>query len=108
MRIRIPRKKVRERFLLIYELKGCQKATDFLTEYYGVRRMKIILNGRKKGNGNTACYYENKAYFTKRGLNKRTALHELYHHLVDTEGLELSETMEEKDANSYARDFLKL
>jgi hypothetical protein len=108
MRIRIPRKKVRERFLLIYELEGCQKATDFLTECYGVRRMKIVPNGRKVGNGDSACYIENKAYFTKRGLNKRTVLHELYHHLVDTKGLELSETMEEKDANSYAREFLKL
>lgn len=106
--IRIPRRRIREQFLLTYELKGCQKATDFLTEYYGVRRMKIILNGRKTGNGNTACYFKNKTYFTKRGLNKRTVLHELYHHLVDTKGLELSETMEEKDANSYAREFLKL
>jgi len=106
--IRIPRKKIREQFLLTYELKGCQKAIDFLTEYYGVRRMKIILNGRKTGNGNTACYYENKAYFTKRGLNKRTVLHELYHHLVYANGLEIPKTKEERAANSYARDFLSL
>jgi hypothetical protein len=50
MRIRIPSRKIRERFLLIYELEGCQKAVDFLTKYYGVRRMKIKLNGRKVGN----------------------------------------------------------
>jgi hypothetical protein len=53
MRIRIPSKRVREEFLITYELEGCQKATDFLTEYYGVRRMKIVLNGRKVGNGCT-------------------------------------------------------
>jgi hypothetical protein len=47
MRIRVPSKKVRERFLLIYELEGCKKAVDFLTKYGGVRRMKTRLNGRK-------------------------------------------------------------
>ena len=69
--IRIPRKKVREKFLLIYELEGCQRAVDFFTEYYGVKRMRIVLNGRKVGNGDRACYFESKAYFTKRGLKKR-------------------------------------
>ena len=63
MKIRVPRKKVCEKFLFLYELEGCQKAIDFLTEYYGVRRMKIILDGRKVGNGLGACYFENKAYF---------------------------------------------
>ena len=33
--------------------------------------MKIILNGRKVGNGDSACYFENKAYLKKRGLKKR-------------------------------------
>ena len=106
MRIRVPSKGVRERFLLIYELEGCQKAVDFLTKYYGVRRMKIKLNGRKVGNGDIAVYFKNRAYFTKRGLGKRTVLHELYHHLVYVEGLELSQRMEEKTANKYARDFI--
>jgi hypothetical protein len=90
MKIRIPRKNVRERFLLTYELKGCQRAADFLTEFYGVRRMRIVLNGRKVGNGNSACYIENKAYFKKKGLRKRIVLHELYHHLAYSEGMEKS------------------
>jgi hypothetical protein len=107
MRIRIPPKRIREKFLLIYELEGCQKAVDFLTEYYGVKRMRIILNGRKVGNGDRACYFENKAYFTKRGLMKRTVLHELYHHLVEMKGLELPERIEEKQANRYASEFVK-
>lgn len=55
MRIRIPPKRTRERFQIIYELKGCQKGVDFLTEYYGVRKMRIILNDRKVGNGDDAC-----------------------------------------------------
>jgi hypothetical protein len=81
MKIRVPRKRLRERFLIIYELEGCKRAVDFLTEYYSVRRMKIILNGRKVDNGDDACYFENKAYFTKRGLKKRILLHGFYHHL---------------------------
>jgi hypothetical protein len=106
MRIRVPSRKVRERFLLIYELEGCKKAVDFLTKYYGVRRMKIVLNGRKVGNRYAAYYYENKSYFTKRGLNRRTVLHELYHHLVHVNGLDIAQTKEERSANSYSRTFL--
>ncbi len=106
MRIRVPPRKVRERFLLIYELEGCRKAVDFLTKYYGVRPMRIILNGRKVGNRDIAVYFHNRAYFTKRGLSKRTVLHELYHHLVYVNGVEMPQRTEEKSANSYARDFL--
>lgn len=107
MKIRIPRKKIREGFILIYELKGCQKAVDFLTEYYEVRRMRIILNGRKVGNGDSACYIENKAYFTKRGLNKRNVLHELYHHVVYVKGWDIPIRKEEKLVNRYVRMVLK-
>jgi hypothetical protein len=106
MRIRIPSRKIRERFLLIYELEGCQKGVDFLTKYYGARRMKIKLNGRKVGNRWIASYFQNKAYFSKRGLKKKTVLHELYHHLAYVNGLDVPKTKEEKDANRYARDFL--
>jgi hypothetical protein len=67
--------------------------------------MKIMLDGRKVGNGDIAVYFESKAYFTKRGLNKRTVLHELYHHLVYVNGLDMTKTTEERAANSYARDF---
>jgi hypothetical protein len=79
---------------------------NFLTKYYGIRRMKIVLNGRKVGNGDIAVYFQNRAYFTKRGLTKRTVLHELYHHLVYVNGLDMSQRKEETAANSYARDFL--
>jgi hypothetical protein len=106
MRIRVPSKKVRERFFLIYELQGCQKAVNLLTRQHRVRKMRIIVNGRKVGNGDIAIYFQNRAYFTKRGLNKRTILHELYHHLKDASGLDLPVGVEEKEANKYARDFL--
>ena len=106
MRIRIPSKKIRERFLLIYELEGCQKAVNCLTEYYGTRKMKIVLDGRKVGKSCIATYFDNKACFTRRGLTKRTVLHELYHHLVYVNGMEMPSRTEEKAANSFARDFL--
>jgi hypothetical protein len=107
MRIRIPSKKVCERFFLIYELEGCKEAVNYLAPYYGIKSMRIVLDGRRTGNGNRACYIENKAYFTKRGLGKRTVLHEFYHHLVDAKRLDLPSMTEEKEANGYARDFLK-
>ena len=69
--------------------------------------MKVILDGRRVGNGDEACYYENKAYFTKKGLNKRNILHELYHHLAYANDWDMSERMEEKKANNYARRILK-
>ena len=109
--LKLPSKRIRAEFLIIYELKGCQKAVNFLTEYYGVKKMKIILDGRRVMRTKThktylAHYYRNKAYFTKRGLTKRTVLHELYHHLAYANGLEESQRMEEKSANSYAREFV--
>lgn len=107
MEIRIPSKKVCEEFHLTYELKGAQRGVDVLARYYGIRRMKIVLNGRKVGNGDEACYCKNKAYFTKRGLNKHNVLHELYHHLVDAKGWNLPRRKEEKDANSYLREFVR-
>jgi hypothetical protein len=107
MRIKVPSKKVREIFLLIYELEGCPKAVNFLTRHYRVRKMRIILNGRKVGNGDIAVYFQNRAYFTKRGLKKRTVLHELYHHLVEVRRLELPLRTEEKEADSYAKSFVK-
>jgi hypothetical protein len=69
--------------------------------------MKIILDGRKVGNGSDAWYFENKACFKKRGLNKRTVLHEVFHHLVYCNGLEMLERTEEREANDYVRAFLK-
>jgi hypothetical protein len=58
------------------------------------------------GNGDEACYYENKAYFTKRGLNKRNVLHELYHHLAYVNDWDMGERMEEREANRCAKAFL--
>jgi hypothetical protein len=111
MRVRIPRKKVRERFQIIYELEGAQRATDFLCKFYRVHRMRVILNGRRvgarKSNGWLACYSRGKAFFTRQGLNRKTVLHELYHHLVEMKWLELPERIEEKQANVYASELVK-
>jgi len=102
----IPSRKVREEFRLIYELKGAQKAVDVLSRYYGIRRMKIIVDGRKVGNSDDACYYDYVAYFKKRGLNKRNVLHEFYHHIAYIYNWDLSEKIEEKEANRYAKKII--
>ena len=99
----IPSRKICEEFRLIYELKGAQKAIDMLSRYYGIRRMKIVVDGRKVGNSDYACYCDYIAYFKKRRLNKRNVLHEFYHHLAFVYDLDLSDSREERDANLYTR-----
>jgi len=78
-----------------------------LTKCYEIRRIKIVLDGRRVGNGDIAVYFENKAYFTKRGLNKRNVLHELDHHLAYGKKWEMSERIEETEASRYARRVLR-
>jgi hypothetical protein len=97
--------KVREEFLIIYELEGCQKAVNYLTKYYQVRRMKIILDGKRVRKEWFAWYEENQACFKKEGLTKRIVLHELYHHLIEVRNLKMPLRTEEKEATSYARRF---
>ena len=104
--VKLPPKRVREKFLIIYELEGCQKAANFLTKYYGIKRIKIILNGRKVGNNYLGCYLENKAYFKTEGLNKRIVLHEFYHHLIVSNELELILKTEEREADCFAKSFV--
>ena len=100
----IPSRKVREEFLLMYELKGAQKAVDFLAKYYGVRRMRIVVDGRRVGAKYLAVYEDNVSYFKKCSLQKRTVLHEFYHHLAHN-GIVTSEG-EEREAEKYARNML--
>jgi len=107
MKIRVPSKKVSERFHLTYELKGAQKGVDVLTEYYGIQRMKIVVDGRRVGNGDDACYDKYVAFFTKRGVNKFNVLHEFYHHLICVNRFEMSENEEERAANRYAKEILR-
>jgi hypothetical protein len=121
----LPSRKVCEEFWITYDLKGCQKAVDFLTRHYGIRRMKIVLDGKKVHKKSwLACYYydQHTAYFKKRGLTKRYVLHELYHHIVEVtppraklraggvlgrRGLELSSREEEKQASVYSCNFAR-
>lgn len=100
----IPSRKVCEEFYLTYELKGAQKAVNYLSRYYGIRRMKIIVDGRRVGNSDDACYYDYVAYFKKKGLNKRNVLHEFFHHLAFVYNLGYSDYREEKEANRYSKE----
>jgi len=103
----IPPKKVCEEFYLTYEFKSAQKAVDMLSRHYGIKRMKIIVDGRKVGNSYEACYNNNFAYFKKRGLNKRNILHEFYHHLANAFYWDMNKKVEERRANSYVEVLIK-
>jgi len=107
MRIRIPSRKVCERFHLTYELYGAKKGVNVLTRYYRVRPMKIVLDGRKVSKKYRAEYWRNNGYFTKRGLTKRLVLHELYHHIAEVKGLEMTLTKEELEADRFAREVMR-
>jgi len=107
MKIRVPSKKVCEKYHLTYELKGAKKAVEVLTEYYGIPRMKIILNGRKVTQGYECDYFEGVACFTKKGMNKRNVLHELFHHIVENKEMKMTRSKEEKKAVLFVREVLK-
>ena len=107
MQIRVPSKRVLERFRLTYELKGAHKGVDILTKHYRIPRMKIILDGRRVTRGCDCDYFEGVACFTKKGLNKRNVLHELYHHIVENLGLEIPENKEEREAERFANRIIK-
>jgi predicted SprT family Zn-dependent metalloprotease len=109
MKIRVPSKRVCEEFRLIYELRGAQAGVDFLTEYYGIRRMGIIVNGRRisKKKSWRAEYYRAKGYFKRSTLNKSLVLHELAHHIVACDGLKVKRAREEKLANDFVRNVIK-
>jgi len=103
----IPPKRVCEEFSLAYELEGAQEAVNLFAKYYGIKEMKVIVNGRKVGNNYDACYYEYVAYFKKTGLNKRNVLHEFYHHLVYVYDWDMKVYEEEKKANWYSKAITK-
>jgi hypothetical protein len=102
----VPSRRVREEFQLVYELKGAQKAVDFLAKYYKVRRMKIVVDGRKVGGKYLAVYQDNVSYFKRRSLKKRIVLHEFYHHLANNNVV--SSEGEERNAEKYAREMIKI
>ena|SRR3972149_8108264 len=103
----IPSRKVRENVLLTYELKGAQKGVDLLAGYYDIRRMKIILDGKRVGRGYEACYDKFIGYFTKKGFHRKNVLHEFYHHLAFVCNFNMENNEEEKAANNFVINFLK-
>jgi Zn-dependent peptidase ImmA (M78 family) len=44
----------------------------------------------------------------QRRLKKRTVLHEFHHFLVGSRNVDIPERIEEKEANCFAKEFLKL
>jgi len=70
--------------------------------------MKVVVDGRRVGNGDEACYNNYVAYFSKRGLNKRNVLHELYHHISYVSNWEMSDRTEERKANKYVKSVFEI
>jgi hypothetical protein len=104
MFILIPSKKICKDFSLVYELEGAQKAADLLARYYKVRRMKIIIDGRKVGRKSLGFYLDNKSYFKRNSLRRRIILHEFYHHLVYNR--KVVPEKEESEADNYAKTII--
>jgi len=104
----IPSKRVCERFYLTYELQGAKKAVSLLARYYKIRRMKIVVDGRKVGNSGEALYDDDTytAYFKKKGIDKFNVLHEFYHHLAYVKEWDIAEKKEEREADRYANEVL--
>jgi hypothetical protein len=105
--MKLPSKRICQKFSVTYDLKGCQKAVDFLAQYYGIRRMKIILDGKRVGKKYVAYYEKNVTRFKIRGLTKRIVLHEFYHHIANSKGFDITLTEEEKQARLYSRNFMQ-
>ena len=104
--VKLPPSRIREDFLIIYEIEGCKKAVNYLSKYYGVRRMRIVLDGKKVGEWYLGMYLKNCAYFKKEGLKRKIVLHEFYHHLIETSGIDISINVEEREANNFSKKFL--
>lgn len=100
----IPSKKVCKDFYLVYELEGAQKAVNLLAKYYKIKRMKIVVDGRRVGRKYVSFYLDNKSYFKKNSLRRRIVLHEFYHHLVYN-GKVVPEK-EELEADNYAKTII--
>jgi hypothetical protein len=105
--VKLPSQKIRNTFLLIYEFKGCQKATNYLSEYYSIKKIKLLYKNKSITKYTIAWYSQDKAYLTNKGLKKRVVLHEFYHHLIKCKNIDLKLKQEEKEATLYAREFLQ-
>lgn len=45
--------------------------------------------------------------FAKKGLNRRNVLHELFHHVVEEKGIEMSERKEEREAYRFVSEIMR-
>jgi hypothetical protein len=112
MRLRFPSRKACRLFHLTYELEGAQRAVNYLTRYYRVKRLKLVVDGRKviatrAHKKYAAHYYRSRAYFVKKFLKRKIVLHELFHHLIDQKQITMPLRQEERDAERFARFVMK-
>jgi len=108
LKLRLPSRRICEKFRLVYELEGAQKGVDVLTRYYRVRRMKIVVDGRRLSKKYAiAEYWKNTGVFIMKRICKGDVLHELYHHLVEAKGLKVKRKDEERQADEFARKVVR-
>jgi len=67
----------------------------------------ITLNVTQKESGTQFGFGVRDRISIKKGLNKRFILHEFYHHLVSSRGLDIPSLIEERNARDYSREFLR-
>lgn len=70
--------------------------------------MKISFDGKRVGRKYVAYYENNIARFKRKGLTKRTVLHEFCHHVANIKGLVMTLTEEEKQARLYSQSFMRI
>ena len=90
------------RCVVVY-MKDCDAV--MFRSYWKNADVRVTSYDDEVGKRYIACYIANKAYFKKRGLKKKTVLHEFYHHLIEAIGLNLTLEEEEKEACFFSRSF---
>lgn len=107
--MRIPSKQILKKFDSLMNL-DIEKAVYLLCNYYKVPRVNLIFDGRKVGDGHYGCFdWEGvpTIILNYSHLTDRTVLHEFFHYVSWIRKYGFSEKEDEREANRFAREFLK-
>ena len=74
-----------------------------LADYYGIEHPRYYRNAEKVPEGAIACYYSStNEVYSKNGINKKTAFHEMWHALENFGIVPYDPETSERDADRYA------
>ncbi|MGI0014077.1 MAG: hypothetical protein ACREBU_11640, partial [Nitrososphaera sp.] len=126
--LKLPPREVCATFANIARIKSVQAAVDMLAKVYGIQSMELVFQNifpikDMVCRDALAVYYSDDriAYFRPAGTTMTTILHEFYHHLVNSYGIQLEYEIlpdpvtgyyarnerEERAADSYAQTFIR-